>query len=235
MNITTDTPVGEIVKANFKTAKIFENYGIDFCCGGDKSLGSACSEKNVDPLLLLPEIQSTLEISDADAKYFVNLSPEALIDYIVERHHGYVNDHLPFLQQKLQKLCDVHGAYHPELHEIKELFDGAAGNLSMHMKKEELILFPLIKKIFRTKQRVDKSLKEIIEVMNSEHSTEGKRFEDISRLSGNYSVPSDGCSTYEVTFQTLAEFEKDLHRHIHLENNILFPAALKLEKELRSN
>ena len=239
MNITSETPVGEIVRASFKTARIFENHGIDFCCGGEKSLAAACSEAGVDPEELLPGIFSMLEISDADSEYFESLAPEDLIDYIIKRHHGYLNDNVPFLQQKLKKLCEVHGSHHPELFEIMELFDDAAGNLSTHMKKEELILFPLIKKISKANADNltlgnDKSLKGIIEVMHDEHSTEGRRFERISRLSGNYSVPPDGCGTFEVTYNTLAEFEEDLHKHIHLENNILFPNALKLEKVLNT-
>jgi regulator of cell morphogenesis and NO signaling len=142
------------------------------------------------------------------------------------------------LQQKLEKLCQVHGESHPELLVVKKLFDEAAGNLSAHMKKEELILFPYIKKMvrFKKEQTEDKNkfgnASETIDLMEDEHQAEGTRFEQISKLTSNYTCPPDGCNTYKITYQTLHDFEQDLHRHIHLENNILFKKALELEKEL---
>lgn len=242
MQITVDTAVGEIVRSNFKTAQVFENYGIDFCCGGGKSLKEVSLEKGVDINKLIPEIHSALELGDADARYFESLSPGDLCDYIINRHHTYVNDNIPFLTLKLQKLSDKHGSRHPELNLIKELFEDAACNLTLHMKKEELVLFPYIKRIAKAasenaevKTSASGSLRSQIEELNKEHDTEGLRFEKISRISANYSVPPDGCTTFDVTYKTLAEFEKDLHKHIHLENNILFKKALDIESGLMLN
>ncbi len=241
MEINALTSVGEIVKANFKTARIFEKNSIDFCCGGGISLAEACEKAKVDQNELLPELQSLLKQNDPDSKYIDSLQLNELCDYIEKRHHTYVNENMPFLQLKLQKLCDVHGENHPELFEIKELFKGAAENLSMHMKKEELILFPLIRKLVKLKLgSIDKkeelgNLSENIEMLDEEHQTEGERFEKISSLTSSYTCPPDGCGTYSVTYQTLKEFEDDLHRHIHLENNILFKKALILESELLNN
>lgn len=139
----------------------------------------------------------------------------------------------------LQKLCDVHGNNHPELFKVKNLFEQSVGQLAMHMKKEELILFPFIRKMVTTKQKNEKitppgfgSIKNPIQAMMNEHDVEGDRFKDIAALTNNYSVPKDGCNTYQYTFLTLKEFEDDLHLHIHLENNILFPKSIELENEL---
>lgn len=237
MKISTNSAIGEIVRVNFKTAQIFENYGIDFCCGGDKTLISVCSEREIDMNELISSVEAVMESDDPDSKYFLSLTPDALIEYIINRHHSYVNETIPFLSQKLEKLCNVHGAHHPELFEIMELFAAAAGNLSQHMKKEELIVFPLIRKIYLAKQEnkkaeVGENLNSRIDEMSEEHSAEGERFGKISELSDNYSLPPDGCGTYDVTLKTLSEFEQDLHKHIHLESNILFPTALKMEKDL---
>jgi len=241
MDISIDTRVGDIVEANFKTSQVFDKNKIDFCCGGGISLGEACKKANVDINKLVTELESLVVLNDPDSRYIDGLELNELCDYIEKRHHTYVNENIPFLQQKLQKLCDVHGDNHPELFKIKELFDGAAGNLSAHMKKEELILFPYIRKMVKYKKEALNAKGEFgeaiktIDLMHEEHQIEGERFEKISTLTSSYNSPPDGCNTYNVTYQTLQDFEKDLHRHIHLENNILFKKALKLEKELINN
>lgn len=238
MEINIATSVGEIVKANFKTAQIFDKNKIDFCCGGGISLDEACKKSNVDINQLVPELEALVKQSDPDSRYIDGLELNELCDYIEKRHHSYVSENIPFLQQKLQKLCDVHGENHSELFEIKELFNGAAENLSAHMKKEELILFPYIRKMVKYKAELLNTgdefgeINKTIDLLDDEHQTEGKRFEKISSLTASYTCPSDGCGTYQVTYQTLKDFENDLHRHIHLENNILFKKALILENEL---
>ncbi len=237
MDINKNTIVGDIVKANFKTAQIFDKNGIDFCCGGGISLGEACKKSNLDIDLLVPELEILVQLNDPDSKYIDGLELDQLCDYIEKRHHSYVSENIPFLQEKLQKLCDVHGENHTELFEIKQLFDGAAENLSAHMKKEELMLFPYIRKMVLSKGNKNSGKGEfghasqMIAVMDAEHQTEGVRFEKISALSSSYTCPPDGCSTFQITYQTLKDFEIDLHRHIHLENNILFKKALILESE----
>lgn len=238
MEITKNTTVGDIVKANFKTAQIFDKNSIDFCCGGGISLDEACQKSKVNIQKLMPELETLVKINDPDSKYIDGLELNELCDYIEKRHHTYVSENIPFLQQKLQKLCDVHGGNHPELFEIRELFNSAAENLTEHMKKEELILFPYIKKMVNFKAEQGDAKNEFgdvittIELMHEEHETEGERFEKISSLTSGYTCPADGCGTYQVTYQTLKDFENDLHRHIHLENNILFKKALLLESEL---
>jgi regulator of cell morphogenesis and NO signaling len=145
MNITTETSVGEIVRHNFSTARIFESYHIDFCCGGNISVAEAAKASGVDADQLLRDVSSRLGEKDEDSIMIESLTLSGLSDYIVRKHHSYVNETVPFLQQKLQKLCDVHGENHPELFEVNASFNEAAGNLAAHMQKEELILFPYIR------------------------------------------------------------------------------------------
>ncbi len=235
MQIKSDTIVGDIVKANFKTARIFDSNKIDFCCGGGITLGEACEQSNIALTDIVPELEALVGMNDPDSKYIDGLALDELCDYIEKRHHSYVVETIPFLNQQLQKLCDVHGENHPELFEVKELFNGAATNLSAHLKKEELILFPYIRKMVSRRKEdsqarfVVGSVLEPIHVMEQEHQVEGERFMKISALTNHYTCPPDGCGTYRATMQTLQEFEDDLHRHIHIENNILFKKAVVFE------
>ncbi len=235
MDIKSSTTVGEIVRLNFKAAQIFEKHQIDFCCGGDKTLGKACGESDVDFSKLNEEIEEILKIKDPESKYIESLGMDQLSDYIVNRHHTYVAENIPFLQQKLQKLCDVHGSHHPELFKINELFGLVAENLAVHMKKEELILFPILHKLAEQlkSETIDpeavKDAQKTIAELDDEHEAEGNRFGEIAKLSNHYIMPPDGCNTFDVTYRTLKEFEQDLHRHIHLESNVLFKKVSSLE------
>ena len=147
----------------------------------------------------------------------------------------------PELIAFLNKLCQVHGTNHPELFQVQEMFSASAGELAKHMKKEELILFPYVRQMISYKQKNEKlntphfgTVSNPIQMMMNEHSTEGDRFRLIEEITSNYTVPSDGCTTYKVTYSMLKEFQDDLHLHIHLENNILFPKAILMEAELLS-
>jgi len=241
MEIKSNTIIGDIVSVNFNTAQIFEKNNIDFCCGGQVSLVEACEKSNVDLNQLIPELELLVQVSDPDSKYLDGLELDALCEYIVKRHHTYVSENIPFLRQKLQKLCEVHGESHPELFEVAKLFGEGADNLTLHMQKEEIILFPHIANLVSQKNGEDSNsdlgcgVLGPIDQMIVEHVAEGERFEKISQITQNYTPPADGCNTYQVTYKTLQEFEQDLHRHIHIENNILFKKAAKLEKELLAN
>ena len=240
MDINSNTIIGDIVSVNFKTAQLFEKNNIDFCCGGQISLAEACKKSDVDMNQLIPELELLVQVSDPDSKYLEGLELDALCEYIVKRHHTYVSENIPFLRQKLQKLCEVHGESHPELFEVAKLFGEGADNLTMHMQKEEIILFPHIAKMVDLNKTGNVNsdfvggVLEPINQMTLEHVAEGERFEKISGITQNYTPPADGCNTYQVTYKTLQEFEQDLHRHIHIENNILFKKAAELEKELMS-
>lgn len=239
MNATLEKTVGEIVAEDFRSAAIFTKHGIDFCCKGNTPVSEACNKKNIQVEDLLQDIDKLkLNTSDSITAYS-SWSASRLMDHIEEKHHRYVEEKTPLILQFLDKLCKVHGQRHPELHAIFLLFKQSAEDLSKHMKKEELILFPRIR-IRTAEQSVDdqnSTLKSAtvlspIAMMMHEHDTEGDRFREIEKLTDNYQVPSDGCTTYKVAYQMLREFEQDLHLHIHLENNILFPLAIKMENDL---
>ena len=164
---------------------------------------------------------------------------DLLVDYVEKKHHRYVAAQIPVINQYLEKLCKVHGAKHPELYDVKELFDGCGKELTSHMEKEEHLLFPAIKGLVdnkSTSENMEKfafgSVKNPIQLMMHEHDTEGNRFRKISELTNAYNAPEDACGTYKVAFALLKEFEEDLQLHIHIENNIMFPKSIKLEAEL---
>jgi len=230
--------ISDIVSSNLKAADIFEKYNIDFCCGGHITIDEACREQGLDRDKIVAELEQN-QNGDSDTQYIQSLNPAELADYIERKHHAYVTENIPVLKQYLDKICSVHGDNHPELFEIRDLFEESAGNLSQHMKKEELILFPFIRKMQQAKEAGTSlesphfgDVSHPITMMREEHENEGARFEEIDSLSESYNPPPDACNTYMVTYHKLHEFEKDLHRHIHLENNILFPDAEKMYKEL---
>lgn len=232
--------IGQFVAEDFRTAAVFSNYGIDFCCKGDRTIEEVCSKNNIDSdelLTKLKEIQSSNSQQSIDYKSW---PLDLLAEYIEKKHHRYVEEKTPVLRQFLDKLCKVHGLRHPELLEITALFIGCSKELAAHMKKEELILFPFIKRMVKAKSdgtQVESpqfnTVENPIAMMKDEHEAEGERFSIIAELTNNYTPPADACNTYKVTFAMLEEFEKDLHLHIHLENNILFPEAIKLETSLK--
>lgn len=240
MNITENNIVGEIVAQDYRTASVFNASGIDFCCRGNRSLAEVCKTNNIETTKLLNELNLIHEDESNTTDY--NSWPiDLLVDYIEKKHHRYVETKISEIKPYLNKIVRVHGAEHPELNEVEALFLDSAGELTKHMKKEELVLFPFVKKMVTTKDNggeLDiphfKKVENPVEMMKEDHDNEGVRFRKIAELTQNYEPPSDACNTYTVTLALLKEFEADLHLHIHLENNILFPKALALEDELRS-
>ncbi len=228
-----------MVAEDYRTAQVFKNHKIDFCCKGNRSIAEVAKKSKLDPTILLEEIKAVKERNINDTIDFKSWPLDLLADYIEKKHHRYVEERIPVLNQYLEKLCRVHGDRHPELFEITEHFNACGGELAMHMKKEELVLFPAVRKMVKAKQTggtMEKphfgTVKNPIQMMMAEHETEGDRFAIIAKLSNDYNPPADACNTYRVTFSLLKEFEEDLHHHIHLENNILFPKAEELELEL---
>jgi regulator of cell morphogenesis and NO signaling len=237
MEINTSTIVSDIVRSNFKTAQLFEKNSINFCCGGGISIAEACKNANIDVNELLSEIEQVMLESDPDARFVEGLALDELTDYIVKRHHSYVRENAPFLQMKLQKLCDSHADDNPDLLEVQNLFNQIAGNLMSHMQKEEMVLFPLIRNLAKQKltgtgTAQPGAIHGPISVMESEHAAENERFEKIRALTAGYTPPANSCNTYRVTFNTLEDFEQDFRRHVHLENNILFKKSIALDQEL---
>ncbi len=236
MNIKTDF-IGEIVAEDFRTAAIFKKNGIDFCCKGGRTIEVACENKMLDANSIYAEIEN-LPQDNGGSIDFKSWPLDLLADYVEKIHHRYVYEKTPILQAFLDKLCKVHGGRHPELFEIKELFDASAQDLGAHLKKEELILFPFIKNMVKAKidgsaipQPPFGTVENPVNMMKHEHTVEGERLRQIAELTNEYTPPADACNTYKVTFAMLQDFENDLHQHIHLENNILFPKSIELEKE----
>ena len=237
MVVDTNKTIGEMVADDFRTASVFSANKIDFCCKGNRTLDEVCNQKGLDVYDVLAQLEKATESNNSTID-FNTWELDLLIDYIEKKHHRYVEEKAPILLSFLLKLEQVHGAAHPELFEIKNLFKRTADELTQHMKKEELILFPYIKQMVeaaRTKSALSApgfgSVANPIAMMMEEHENEGNRFEKIVAISNNYTPPADGCNTYKVTFQMLQEFESDLHTHIHLENNILFPKAIVLQEK----
>ena len=236
---TLDKTIGEIVADDFRTAAVFKKYGIDFCCKGNRSIEEATERKKINP----EDVYRDLENIGAESNGNIDFNSwplDLLADYVEKTHHRYIEDKTPALLQFLNKISKVHGERHPELVEVYQLFEESAHDLAAHLKKEELILFPFIKKmIYAQRENLPLenphfgTVENPVTMMKHEHSVEGDRFETIRELTNDYQIPTDACSTYQVTFKMLEEFENDLHKHIHIENNILFPKAIELEKTFR--
>jgi regulator of cell morphogenesis and NO signaling len=221
--------VGEIVAADFRAAEIFKNAGIDFCCGGRKNLDIACSEKAIDPSLLVKQLKELENIPISQTQSFNDWELGFLSDYIVNTHHKYVLKSLPELVFYTQKIATVHGPHHPELLEVADLFGKMNSELLQHLQKEEELLFPAIKEVLKSNSSDAKStIASEINRMASEHELAGGAMDKINEMTSNYSIPNDACNTYNVAFKFLHQFEDDLHIHVHLENNILYPKALSL-------
>ena len=230
--------VGEIAANDFRAAAVFSKYGIDFCCGGGQTLEDACKSQNVNVAKLQKELDAVAKGTEK-CMDFDSWSLTLLASYIEETYHTYIRESIPLILANLGKINEVHGKIHPELAVIYELFSQSANDLTAHLQKEENILFPQIREIAAT-QKLGKhlvqghymSVQNPIYVMTKEHDNEGERYKKIRKLSHDYHVPDDGCNTYQVAYKMLSEFEKKLHEHIHLENNILFPKAVEMEKAL---
>lgn len=235
MNIAKENTVASIVAENINAAHVFKKYGIDFCCGGGVSLEKACEKKNVDFSLLVKDLS---EIEAPKKAYnYDSWKPDFLVDHIENVHHTYVEENIPLILQYSNKVARVHGEHHPEVIKINQLFLAAAQELSAHLKKEELILFPYIKKLVQANEQGVKpptphfgTVNNPITMMHEEHEDVGDVFKEIAQLTNNYTPPEGACNTFKALYAKLEEFEQDLHQHIHLENNILFPKAIALEK-----
>ena len=237
----TRMTIGEIVAEDYRRATIFKRFGIDFCCGGGKTVAETCEKKGISPTELeeaLLRVSDTGSSRDADARTW---DLDFLADYIVNVHHRYVRENLPPLVQFATKVARVHGDAHPELHEIAELTLRLAADMEEHMAKEEQVLFPYVKALVNASRlevapsRVPfGTIRNPIMMMEHEHDDAGNIMKRLRELSNDFTPPEYACNTYRATFATLEDFESDLHRHVHLENNILFPRATALEDELRA-
>lgn len=234
--------VKDVVTENFHAAELFEKLGIDFCCNGNRPLREALEEKHILDFKFFEELNKVnISISSDDQRY-ANWDLNFLAQYIVNNHHTYVKRAIPEITAHLQKVYDAHGKKYPYIAEVQNTFALVAEEMTSHMMKEERILFPLIKYLSESQKFNEKpktggfgTIKNPIRQMEAEHVSAGDAMETIKTLTNNYLLPQDACTTFQVTYKGLDEFEKDLHKHVHLENNILFPRAIELEELLLKN
>lgn len=241
MEIKKENEIGEIVAKNFNTAAVFASFGIDFCCGGKKTIEEACSDAGVDTNLLISELTKAQHAA-SPINHYDRWEMDFLVHHIVNKHHEYVRRMLPTIVHQLKDVVNAHGNKHPEIIRISEMFSLLREEMLMHMQKEETMLFPYIQSIVEARKNSAHipyppfgSVDNPIRVLESEHDNAGNLIKDIRKLSEDFSPPDDACTTYKLVYQGLREFEKDLHTHIHLENNILFPRAIQMEKALINN
>lgn len=238
MVISNEKTVADYVTENIKTAHIFKKHGIDFCCGGNVTIQKACAKKNVDQEILEKELSEVDEVKDLIEDYD-KWALDFLMIYIENVHHTYVRESLPLISQYANKVAKVHGHHYEEVVIVNQLFHEVANELLSHLQKEEQVLFPYIKQLVDSKKEGNTSptppfgsVNNPINMMEHEHENAGDIFKEISRLTNNYTPPADACNTFRALYAKLEEFEQDLHQHIHLENNILHPKAILLEKEI---
>lgn len=239
-NNNTEPTIGEMVANDYRKAEVFKRFGIDFCCGGKDPLDKTCNKKGIDQAEVIQALNALDEPQQMRfSKDYNNWDIGILADFIINNHHKYVNESLPLLDEYSTKVARVHGRSHPEVIEISSLFQAVANELSMHMDKEETILFPYIRQMSMVKHLGELlpvspfgTIKNTINIMEMEHESAGENMRAINELSNGYNPPEGACNTYKVLYAKLQEFENDLHQHVHLENNILFPKAINLESAL---
>jgi regulator of cell morphogenesis and NO signaling len=236
MSFTSETKVKDIALSNPAARQILEDAGLDYCCGGGKSLHEACLHADVPAEEILNRLrENSRDITPGDANW--TLAPLSdLTRHIRERHHRYVREAIVRVQTLLEKVGAKHGENHPEITDIQRLFTEVGREMIMHMRKEEQILFPYIdalEKATSAHSSVEppffQTVRNPIHAMMKEHDAAGELVKQIRNASSEYTAPADACTSYKALYQDLREFEADLHQHVHLENNILFPRAVEME------
>lgn len=230
-----DMTIGEIVAQDYRTAEVFEKHGIDFCCGGNVTLAEIASSKGVELDQITREIAEATSAPVSRSENYSSWSPSFLTDYIINNHHSYLKENTGQIAAYAHKIAEVHGANHPELQEIAAIFDKVAADVAEHLREEEEVFFPAVQRLEaagKTEGSVDENDLEALRCslarLGSDHEELGDAVHKIRELSIGFTIPPDACNTYVVTYQKLKEFEDDIHKHVHLENNILFPKAAQL-------
>jgi regulator of cell morphogenesis and NO signaling len=241
MTIESTMTVREIAIAMPQATRVFEKLKIDYCCGGDQLLGAACATVGVEfehvaQILEEAERQKLQANSSLD---FQTASLTELIAYILDKHHVYTKQEMERLEALMAKVLSVHGQNHGELKRVGELYQQICADLKPHMFKEEQILFPYIIEMEESRAQNRPvpfapfgTVNNPVRMMMMEHDTVGDLLRELREVSSNYTVPPDGCISYETLYRALEVFEADLHQHIHLENNLLFPRAISMERGL---
>jgi regulator of cell morphogenesis and NO signaling len=221
MSVHLDNRIGQIATEHPLATRVFARHGIDFCCGGGRPLGEVCEERGLDARSVLAELEREIASPPADEVRWDEAPLDDLIGHILDAYHVPLQEELPRLEAMARKVVDVHRDKRPEtLPELLEVYAGLKEELEQHMAKEEQILFPMIRR-----GRGAMALGPIT-VMEQEHLSAGRALQRLRELTGDYTVPEEACNTWRALWHGLADLERSLHEHIHLENNILFPRAL---------
>ena len=232
-NIAEQT-LATIVTGNHFAVPVLEKYHLDFCCKGKRTLAQACTEKGLSVETISTELEQTVKTAQSSSMPFTAMTAEQLISYILIHHHFYVKQSMPTIIGHLEKVAQKHGEHFPYMVKVLALFNEINQEMTAHMQKEEMILFPRIKEVealFTANQNRKLSegyISDPVKVMENEHDHAGGILYEIRQLTNTYTAPDDACTTFKVSLAELKEFEEDLHRHVHLENNLLFPLAEKM-------
>jgi len=231
--------LGELAAADIRKAEVFKKYGLDFCCGGKKSLKQACEENNLDAAKIEKELREASETKSRNASFdFNRWSLDFLADYILNQHHQYWYDEEPVISDLVKKVVGHHGANHAELQNVASLYTTIKQELDAHFIKEERVLFPHIKELVRAKQSNTvpaisiQNINEPLQLMEADHEAAGEILVELRKVTNDYTLPEDACNSFGLLYHKLKALEEDLHQHIHLENNILFPKSARLHEEL---
>lgn len=229
------TTIGEIVTADYRTAQVFEDRGIDFCCGGKIPLATISAQKGIDLAQIIDELEAVHKKPGERTENYGSWSLSFLADYIVNTHHVYLKENDDQIAAYARKTAAVHGSKHPEVVQISNIFERIVADMAVHLKEEEDVFFPAVKRAEAARKGGNqpeaedtKTIRATLINLHREHEEIGDAIHSIRHLANEYTVPSDACNTFMVTYQKLKEFEDDLHKHVHLENNILFPKAAEL-------
>ncbi|WP_247233382.1 iron-sulfur cluster repair di-iron protein [Telluribacter sp. SYSU D00476] len=233
----TAITVGELVTADIRSAEVFKRLGIDFCCNGKRTLAEACDRAGIELPVVLEKLERLPARERLASEQFDQWEPDFLADYILNVHHRYLYQNLPFIQPLVQKVATKHGDRYPAMREVLQTFEELSEELVSHLQKEEEVLFPTIKSLVAAKQEYGDPTRRAflnapITVMEHEHDNAGTLLFRLRELTNNYTPAEDACNSHRLMLAKLAELEADLMQHIHLENNILFPKALELEQEV---
>src|SRR5579872_428724 len=236
MKISSETKVKDIALSNPAARQVLEDAGLDYCCGGDKSLHESCLHAGTSAEEILGRLRENTQNAGPDDLNWIAAPLSELTRHIREKHHRYVREAVPRTQALLEKVTARHGQNHSEVIDIGRLFAEVGKEMIMHMQKEEQILFPYIDALERAVNAHNsveppffQTVKNPVHVMMEEHDAAGELVRQIRSLSANYTAPADACTTFKALYGALKEFETDLHQHVHLENNVLFPRAVEME------
>lgn len=233
MTNISDQTLASMVTGNHQIVPVLEKYNLDFCCKGKRTLAQACAEKGVKIESITEELKSLTNAAGRQQMPFTEMSAEQLISYILIHHHFYVAQSMPTIIAHLNKVATKHGERFPYMKEVYELFTIIMREMTLHMQKEESVLFPRIKEVEslhnsgKASEILPGYIKMPVDAMEADHEEAGDILYRIRTLTNNYTPPQDACTTFKVTLAELKEFEEDLHKHVHLENNILFPKAIQ--------